>query len=200
MESHLIHVDQGNRAETAVSLFKRAWVCVAKSLEDEVYIDKVIVRQAVKKVVWARNCQLTVSGYSPLEIATGRRPPDLFDIESSTPEQLSSEPSEEDRTIFQLQRIALKAHQEARKAMDLRKDLARRAMPSDGPYSPGDKVFVWVKDDSKKKSEDIGVRGKVVSQEGAMVLVHIHKSVLRVNQPKVRRDHDPWHDGSSFEP
>ena len=27
-----------------------------------------------------------------------------------------------------------------------------------------------------------------------MVLVHIHKSVLRVNQSKVRRDHDPWHD------
>ena len=62
--------------------------------------------------------------------------------------------------------------------MDLRKDLARRAMPSDGPYSPEDKVFVWMKDESKKKSEGIWVRGKVVSQEGAMV----------------RRDHDPWHD------
>ena len=51
-----------------------------------------------------------------------------------------------------------------------------------------------MKDESKKKSEGIWVRGKVVSQEGAMVLVHIHKSVLRVNQSKVRRDHDPWHD------
>ena len=78
--------------------------------------------------------------------------------------------------------------------MDLRKDLARRVMPSDGPYSPGDKVFVWMKDESKKKSEGIWVRGKVVSQEGTMVLVHIHRSVLRVNQSKVRRDHDPWHD------
>ena len=27
-----------------------------------------------------------------------------------------------------------------------------------------------------------------------MVLVQVHKSVLRVNQSKVRRDHDPWHD------
>ena len=151
---------------------------MAKSLEDEGYVDKVTVRQAVKKVVWARNCQLTVSGYSPLEIATGRRPPDLFDVETSTPEQLSSEPPEEDRTMLQLQRIALKAHQEARQAMDLRKDLARRVMPSGGPYSPGDKVFVWMKDESKKKPEGIWVRGKVVSQEGAMVLVHIHRSVL----------------------
>ena len=101
-----------NRAETAVRLFKRAWVYVAKSLEDEVFVDEVTVRQAVKKVVWARNCQLTVSGYSPLESATGRRPPDLFDVETSTPEQLSSDPPEEDRTMLQLQRIALKAHRD----------------------------------------------------------------------------------------
>ena len=40
---------------------------------------------------------------------------------------------------------------------------------SDGPYSPEDKVLVWTKDESKKKSEGIWVRGKVVSQEGAMV-------------------------------
>ena len=27
-----------------------------------------------------------------------------------------------------------------------------------------------------------------------MVFVQVHKSILRVNQSKVRRDHDPWHD------
>ena len=69
-----------NRAETAVRLFKRAWVHMAKALTEEGYV-----------------CQLTVSGYSPLEIATGRRPPDLFDVETSTPEQLSADPPEEDR-------------------------------------------------------------------------------------------------------
>ena len=165
----------------------------AKALTEEGYVDRVTVRQAVKKVVWARNCQLTVSGYSPLEIATGRRPPDLFDVETSTPEQLSAEPPEEDRTMLQLQRIALRAHQEARQALDLRKGIARRVMPSDRPYSLGDKVFVWMKDESKKKAEGIWVRGKVVSQQGAMVLVQVHK-VLRVSQSNVRRDHDPWHD------
>ena len=157
-----------NRAETAVRLFKRAWVHMAKALTEEGYVDRVTVRQAVKKVVWARNCQLTISGYSPLEIATGRRPPDLIDMESSTPEQLPAEPPEEDRTMLQLQRIALRAHQEARQALDLGKDLSRRVMPSDGPYSLGDKVFVWMKDESKKRSEGIWVRGNVVSQEGAM--------------------------------
>ena len=183
-----------NRAETAVRLFKRTWSIMAKALADEGYAEKVTVRQAVKKVAWARNCQLTVSGYSPLEIATGRRPPDLLDVETCSPEQLSVDPSSEDRTTLELQRIALRAHQEARQAIDLRKDLARRVMPSDGPYRKGDRVFVWHKDESKKKSEGVWVRGVVVSQEGAMVLVEVHRAVLRVNQSKVRRDHDPWHD------
>ena len=169
---------------------------MAKALADEGYAERVTVRQAVKKVAWARNCQLTVSGYSPLEIATGRRPPDLFDVETSTPEQLSANPPEEDRTTLDLQRIAMRAHQEARQWIDLRKDLARRVMPSDGPYQKGDRVFVWHKDESKKKSEGVWVRGTVISQEGAMVLVEVevHRSVLRVNQSKVRRDGDPWHD------
>ena len=68
-------------------------------------------------------------------------------------------------------------------------------MPSDGPYKKGDRAFVWQKDESK--SEGIWVRGIVVSQEGAIVLVEIYRSVLRVNQSKVRRDHDPWHDVAS---
>ena len=55
-------------------------------------------------------------------------------------------------------------------------------------------MFVWHKDESKKKSAGVWVRGTVISQEGAMVLVEVHRSVLRVNQSKVRRDGDPWHD------
>ena len=85
-----------NRAETAVRLFINVhgplW---PKHLLMKAMVERVTVRQAVKKVVWARNCQLTISGYSPLEIATGRRPPDLLDVENSTPEQLSADPSEE---------------------------------------------------------------------------------------------------------
>ena len=55
-------------------------------------------------------------------------------------------------------------------------------------------MFVWHRDESKKKSEGIWVRGIVVSPEGAMVLVEVRRAVLRVNQSKVRRDGDPWHD------
>ena len=103
----------------------------------------VTVREVVKKVVWARNCQLTISGYSPIEIATGRRPPDLFDLETASPEQLSASAAAQDRTNLELQRVALRAHQEARQAQDLRADLARRTMPSDGPYFQGERRFLF---------------------------------------------------------
>ena len=133
------------------------------------WLTRVMLRRSLfvrqKKVAWARSCQLTVSGYSPLEIATGRRPPDLFDVETSTLEQLSANPSDEDRTTLELQCIAMRAHQEARQSLDLRKDLARRVMPSDCPHQKGDRVFVWHKDESKKKaygSEELLCHRKVL--------------------------------------
>ena len=73
-------------------------------------------------------------------------------------------------------------------------------MPSDGPYKPGDKVFVWTSPvsanpiASKAWKKERWVRGTVISQEGAMVNVHVDSSVMRVNQSKIRRDHDGWHD------
>ena len=185
-----------NRAETAVRLFKKQWTIMAMSLEGDERFNGVTIRQAVKMTAWARNTQLTISGYSPLEIATGRRPPDLFDVETANPEQLTSEPPEEDVSTLALQRLALRAHQEARQAADLRHDMARRTMPSDGPYKQGDEVFHWHQDSSKFKDKGKWIRGKVLSQEGAMVHLHTNKAVIRVNQSKVRRDHDEWHDVS----
>ena len=185
-----------NRAETAVRLFKEQWTIMAMSLEGDERFNGVTIRQAVKMTAWARNTQLTISGYSPLEIATGRRPPDLFDVETANPEQLTSEPPEEDVSTLALQRLALRAHQEARQAADLRHDMARRTMPADGPYKQGDEVFYWHQDSSKFKDKGKWIRGKVLSQEGAMVHLHTNKGVIRVNQSKVRRDHDEWHDVS----
>ena len=188
-----------NRAETAVRLFKRQWEFMTKSLEDERFRG-ITVREAVKRTVWARNIQLTISGYPPLEIATGRRPPDLLDVETSDPVQLSAEPLPEDRTLQDLQRLALRAHQEARQAADLRHDMSRRTMPTDGPYKAGEKVFVWMPPPnansiaSKAMRKERWLRGTVINQEGAMVNVQVDTAVMRVNQSEVRRDHDEWHD------
>ena len=78
--------------------------------------------------------------------------------------------------------------------------MAQRTMPSDGPYKPGDKVFVWTSPvnansiASKAWKKERWVRGTVISQEGAMANVHAGSTVMRVNQSKIRRDHDEWHD------
>ena len=67
-------------------------------------------------------------------------------------------------------------------------------MPSDSPYQKGDRVLVWHKDESKKKSEGcIGQRNCCVAGR-FFGLVEVHRAVRRVNQSKVRRDGDPWHD------
>lgn len=113
---------------------------MTKDLEDDRF-KGVTVREAVTKTVWARSTQLTISGYSPLEIATSRRPPDLLDVETSAPAQRSTEPLAEDRILQELQRVALRARQEARQAADLRRVLAKRRMPSDGPYKPGERFL-----------------------------------------------------------
>ena len=69
-------------------------------------------------------------------------------------------------------------------------------MPSDGPYKQGDDVFFWHQDSSKFKDKGKWIGGKVLSQEGAMVHIHTAKAVVGINQSKVRRDHDEWHDVS----
>ena len=75
------------------------------SLEGNERFNGVTKRQAVKMTVWARTTQLTISGSSPLEVATGRRPPDLFDVKTANPEQLSATPPDEDLSMLALQRL-----------------------------------------------------------------------------------------------
>ena len=51
-------------------------------------------------------------------------------------------------------------------------------MPSDGPNREGDEVFYWHQDSSKFKDKGKWIRGKVLSQEGAMVYFHTDKAVV----------------------
>ena len=78
---------------------------MTKSLEGDERFNGVTIRQAVKMTDWARNTQLTISGYSPLAVATGRRPLDLFDVETANPEQLSATPPDGDLSTLALQRL-----------------------------------------------------------------------------------------------
>ena len=86
---------------------------------------------------------------------------------------------------------------EVRQKDDIKKDLAQRLMPSDGPFAPGDLLYYWQTDPSKlKHGKAYGkwVRGTVRSQTGAICILDTGTSLIRVNQSKLRRDHDDWHD------
>ena len=120
-----------------------------------------------------------------MELATGRRPTDHSDLELMKPDQLSAVDLPRDAALNELRKLALRAHLEARQSADLRRDLARRVLPSDGPYSHGDRVFVWIDDKAKYKAVGRWARARVISQNGAIVTVETDKAVLRVNESKV---------------
>ena len=183
-----------NRAETAIRLFKRQYQLLTQFLQEDPTIPNPTLEQVVQKCVWARNNQLTVSGKTLLELVFGRRLLPFMDFETLDPAALSEDPLAEDLTNMQIQRLAIRAHLEAKQLQDLRRDIARNLRPSDGPYSPGEKIFFWEKDHSKIKDTGRWVRGRVLGQPGSMVTIETDKAVVRINQSKVRRDKDIWHD------
>ena len=73
-----------------------------------------------------------------------RRPTDHADLELMKPDMLSAVDLPRDANLTELKKLALRAHLEARQSADLRRDLARRIHPSDGPYALGDRAFVWM--------------------------------------------------------
>ena len=92
-----------NRAETAVRLFKKQFNLLVRSVMNEPDLLnphvpgrgrqlKITVKHLCRVACWARNNQLMVGGKTPLELAYGRKPPPIFDVETATPEQLSQEP------------------------------------------------------------------------------------------------------------
>ena len=127
-------------------------------------------------------------------MATGRRPRDIVDVETMNPEQLTAELLESEHCDRKLQFLALQAHLKARQLQDLQRDIASNLRPTDGPYHEGENVFWWYQDTSKIKSGEWR-RGKVILQKGPMVSIDIQNgSTVRMNESKVHRDHDKWHD------
>ena len=128
-----------NRAETAVRLFKRQYEKLLMDASVNPTLSKVTLKDLIRECCWARNTTLTISGYTPVELATGRRPTDHSDLELMKPDQLSAVDLPRDATLSELRKLVLWAHLEARQSADLRRDLARRVLPSDAPYAHGDR-------------------------------------------------------------
>ena len=183
-----------NRAETAVRLYKRMFAILVADVAADPSLKTVTIREVMRKACLARNSAVMFSGKTPLELAFGRKPMDLLDVENMTPEQLTADVPEAERKAAVLMRLAMKAHLEARQLQDLKHDIAKNLSPSDGPYDAGQKVFWWRHDQTKSKPGGVWVRAKVIRQQGAIVALDTGKEVVRVNQSWIRKDHDEWHD------
>ena len=57
-------------------------------------LSKVTLQNLIREWCWARNTTLTISGYTPAELATGRRPTDHSDLELMKADQLYNISSE----------------------------------------------------------------------------------------------------------
>ena len=70
------HTPWPNRAEMGVRLFKKflsALVDTASKNLDETTLSQIIPAQLMRKATTVRNTQVTLSGKTPMELATGRR-------------------------------------------------------------------------------------------------------------------------------
>ena len=80
-----------NRAEAAVRTFKKQVTLMVNSLADDPALADVTYRQLVRQACLARNSFVTYGGVTPLEMAFGRRPADILNLETATPSQLTSD-------------------------------------------------------------------------------------------------------------
>ncbi len=104
------------------------------------------------------------------------------------------EPSEKEKLDTVLRDEAMKAHLEARQRTDLRRDLVQRLRPSDGPFELGQSVWYWDRDMSKLRGGE-WIRTRIVGEENPpMIKIDINGKTIRVNQSKIRKNPDPWHD------
>ena len=58
---------------------------IAKYESQEPVLRTITMAQLMQDAAYVRNCDLTYGGMTPLEIATGRKPPDIVQIENMNP-------------------------------------------------------------------------------------------------------------------
>ena len=99
-----------NRAEAAVRLegttkdhakFHQSRHCACNTEESDLQC----YRQLVKAAATVRNQTVTYGGVTPLELAFGRRPADLIQLDVATPTQLTIDRNEEEMTAIQIKQL-----------------------------------------------------------------------------------------------
>ena len=91
-------------------------------------LKKVPYRQLVKAAATVRNQTVTYRGVTPLELAFGRRPADLIQLDVATPTQLTIDRNEEELTAIQIKHprgSSIRGHPE-RPPMKAREEMVKR--------------------------------------------------------------------------
>ena len=94
-----------------VRLFKKflsVLVDTASKILDETTLSQITPAPLMRKAATVTNTQVTLSGKTPMELATGRRPRDLMGPASMNPEQLTSTPTKRDLLDEEIQKLAMK--------------------------------------------------------------------------------------------
>ena len=128
----------------------------------------------MKAAATVRNQTVTYGGVTPLELAFGRRPADLIQLDVATPTQLTIDRNEEEMTAIQIKQLSKQAFQEARQSEDIRRDLAQNLRMSSKPLQVKDEVFYWQEDKSKIRSD--GSKGggfDVMTSRGRRMVMEI---------------------------
>ena len=170
-------------------------LAIEGSVEDHAQFDQVVQCTGdIEESDIPTTCDQTVTygGVTPLELAFGRRPADLIQLDVATPIQLTIDRNEEELAATQIKELSKQAFQEARQSKDIRRDLAQNFRMSPKPLQVKDKVFYWQEDKPKIRSDGskggIWLKGKVTSLEGAMVGLDLGTRLIKVNVTKVRKD------------
>ena len=130
-----------NRAEAAVRLFKQQVRLTLDGVRADPKCNPFTFGMLLRMASLTRNSMVTFGGVTPLEMAFGRRPPDIIGVDNADPAQLTAEVPRSEVSIEATRKIAMKAYLEARQSEDLRRDIASKLQFTDGPFFPGDKIF-----------------------------------------------------------
>ena len=158
---------------------------MVNALREDPILANVTYKQLLRQATLARNSMVTHGGVTRIELVFGRRPADVQSIENMTPPQLTSEVPEPERQIVAMRTLAMKKYLEARQSDDLRRDISTRLQLSDGNKSK-------IKSDGSHSGK--WIEGKVISCDGSMIGIDLGTRIIKVNQSKLRKDHNPIED------
>ena len=148
------------------------------------------VRSLLREACWARNVSRTYGGKTPIELALGRRPPDIVTLENANPAKLTGKPLEADEIVNRIRMLALNSYLKARQSEDVRNDLAGSLRFTGGPFHPGDKVWYYSLDENKlKRGKKYGRwwKATVVQVNRSMVIIDFGGRILTVISPYLER-------------